>query len=386
MQIVTGFQKRYDWGSHHAIQEFLAEGDQSVPLAEVWYGAHPAGPSTLPDGTRLGEAIAGSPQEVLGPNHRRRFGDRLPFLMKLLAPGRAVSIQVHPNGVRARQRFRNNGDRAQSASTFVDPYHKPEMVLAIGEFDGLVGLRPLQEARELLARLDEPLLASAEVALRNTDPDAGLRAAFASLARVNAHDVETIAGRMAGRVAEHEAFDTFRQLIAQYPGDAGALVSLLLTRVHLRDGEAVFVDSGVPHAYLSGLAVEIMASSDNVFRAGLTSKAVDVPEVLANLITHPAEILRGRGTSVIFAPKVEEFQLMSHLGGVSFSESRGPQLVLALSAGVSIGTAKQTITLLKGQCALMTNADGPFTVRGDRAVIASTGVERNNNDPGGQNG
>lgn len=384
MQTVTGFQKRYDWGSHHAIQEFLAEGDQSGPLAEVWYGAHPAGASELPDGTRLDEAIARSPEDILGSNHRRRFGDRLPFLMKLLAPGRAVSIQVHPNGLRARKSFREDGDRASSASTFVDPYHKPEMVLAIGEFDGLVGLRPLQEARDLLARLDEPLLASAEVALRNTDSDVGIRAAFASLAQMKPHEVETIAGRMAGRAAEHEAFETLRQLVAQYPGDAGAVVSLLLRRVHLRDGEAVFVDSGVPHAYLSGLAVEIMASSDNVFRAGLTSKAVDVPEVLANLITHPAERFGGKGMSVAFAPAVEEFQLVSHRGGVTLNESRGPQLVLALSAGVSIGTSKQTITLLRGQCALVTAADGPFTVRGDRAAIASTGAEHSTSDPGGQ--
>jgi mannose-6-phosphate isomerase len=381
MQIVSGFQKRYDWGSHHAIQDFVAEADQSGPLAEVWFGAHPAGPSELRDGTRLDEAIADRPQEILGSNHRRRFGDRLPFLMKLLAPGRAVSIQVHPSGARAWKCFGENGDRVPSP--FVDPYHKPEMVVAIGEFDGLVGLRPQQEAREVLARLDEPLLASAEVALRNNDSEVGVRAAFALLARANPHDVEAIAGRAGGRAAEHEAFETLRQLAAQYPGDAGALVSLLLTRVHLRDGEAVFVESGVPHAYLSGLAVEIMASSDNVFRAGLTSKVVDVPEVLENLITHPAERFSGEGKSVVFAPEVEEFQFVLHGGGVTLNESRGPQMVLALSAGVSIETSNRTITLARGQCVLVAAADGPFTVHGDRAAIASTGVLRTTSDAAG---
>jgi mannose-6-phosphate isomerase len=272
--------KQYPWGSRTAIaalQRRPVPSDQ--PEAELWMGAHPAGPSVLADPAGpvpLTEAIARDAEATLGRSIVDTYGARLPYLMKLLAAARPLSLQTHPEAEVARAGYAAEADRPldDPERNYRDPYHKPELLVAIEPFEALCGFRAPGPSADLLASLGVPELAPVVDALGSGSP-AGLRRAVELLMTWppdrRADLVATVAEAgpgLAGRLA------------SLYPGDVGVVVALLLNHVRLRPGEAVFMRPGTPHAYLSGFGVEVMAASDNVLRGGLTDKHVDVPELL----------------------------------------------------------------------------------------------------------
>ncbi|MFS0853961.1 mannose-6-phosphate isomerase, class I [Microbacterium sp. 179-I 3D4 NHS] len=368
MRRLDGHVKNYDWGSPTAIPQFAGWAADGVPVAEVWFGAHPSGPSLLDGGGTLAGLLAAEP-DLLGPAVRERFGE-LPFLLKLLAPGRAVSLQVHPHIDRAREQF----SAPDAASTFVDANHKPEMILAVSPFDGLVGLRPFDEALRVLRSVGHPSLdRAADEAERGGD----LRRALRELAAASEEQVRASLEMLRDRGAEHPAFATAIQLAEQHPNDAGALVSLLLERVSLRPGDAVFVDSGVPHAYISGLAVEIMANSDNVFRLGLTSKTVDVEESLRNLITEPARIIRAApaSTTQTLETDAAEFRLTVHRGhGLRVrSNEPGPRIVLGAGGFVALrrGEEDRRLVLSAGEAVFLGHGEHAELLVDGQAVVGA---------------
>ncbi|MGP6170126.1 mannose-6-phosphate isomerase, class I [Microbacterium sp. A204] len=368
-------QKDYAWGSRHAIQEVTGFGVVGEPLAEIWYGAHPSGPSRLEDGRTLDELIRADGAVVLGGDIAGRFDGTLPFLVKLLAPCQAVSVQVHPNADRAREGYAAQLADPASEKKFVDAHHKPEQIFALTTFEGLVGLRPIDEAADALALIDHPLTRAARADLGSGD-DIGVRRALTRLASASPEDVDELVAL--ARKHPHEAdgspITTVLELAQQYPGDAGVAVSMMLCRVRLNPGESVMVDSGVPHAYMSGLALEVMANSDNVFRLGLTVKKVDVGESVANVLTTPAKVQRPHGSDPsAHADAPAEFALTIHdlAAGRHVISGSGPRVVVSLSDDCTISDESRRITLPRGAAAFLPHGSTATAIApaGQLAVI-----------------
>lgn len=378
MFVLTPAHQAYAWGSTEAIQQFAGYGASGEPLAEIWFGAHPAGRATLPDGRALADYIAEDPARVLGEQVAADFDGQLPFLVKLLAPGQAVSLQVHPSAARAAEAFAAEAKTHPAEPKFVDANHKPEMIFALTDFEGLVGLRPADEAAAVLTALRTHLAQTALQALEARDDDA-LREAVRILTGASADDVtqavEAAKSLADGGDTAADAAATLLELEGQYPGDAGALVSLMLRRVRLAAGESVMVHSGVPHAYMSGLALEVMANSDNVFRLGLTQKRVDVDESIFNLITQPAVIQRPHDSAASI--DVREFRIDVH-DGAALPErvpAGGPKIVIAVDGGGEVSLESETLQLGQGQAAFVRDGQAPeLRGTGTIAVVSVPGT------------
>lgn len=415
MFTLTNVTRDYPWGSATAIAELLGTEPSGGPEAELWMGAHPDSPSVAatPDGpVPLDQLIAEHPLAALGADVHAAFGAKLPFLAKLLAANQALSLQVHPTLERARERF-----AAEEAAgvphdaahrSYKDPNHKPEMILALTPFQALCGFRPCAEAASLFravaaaitamgAQVPE-LLSQVEMTLNSRMIAPTLvRRAFEALVNGGAETrtlVELaaealaasfgrdLAGRdLAGGVLNLAAdglpdnaeasLRTVVELARQYPGDAGVLVSLLLNRVSLMPGEAIYLPAGNIHAYLSGLGLEVMASSDNVLRGGLTGKHVDVPELLATVDFNPGAVpvVPTRTTDLgqhLWEPPFSEFVLQR----VEISAGsdpvpllqNGPLLVLALSGSVLLDSPRSDMVLSRGGSVFVPAVENPVMV------------------------
>jgi mannose-6-phosphate isomerase len=320
----------YAWGSRTVIAGLLGRPTPSPhPEAEMWLGAHPGNPSHLvaADGTRtsLLDAVRANPDALLGPDRAVKWSGSLPFLLKVLAADEPLSLQAHPSAAQAAEGFARETAAGLPVEAptrnYRDPSHKPELICALTEFHALVGFRPIPETIALLRALDVPELAP-HLALLAAQPDAdGLRALFTTWITlpqsVLDRAVPALQGacvRLAQAGGEFAAeARTALELSERYPGDAGVLAALLLNLVVLAPGEALYLPAGNLHAYLSGAGIELMANSDNVLRGGLTSKHVDVPELLRVLDFTPGQppVLRGTAADgwVRYDTDAAEFRL-----------------------------------------------------------------------------
>ncbi|WP_327674707.1 mannose-6-phosphate isomerase, class I [Kitasatospora sp. NBC_00458] len=285
----------YAWGSTTAIPALTGTPPTGAPQAELWMGAHPSAPSLLDTGRGprpLDRLIADAPAELLGPDTVRRFGPRLPFLFKVLAADRALSLQVHPTRAQAEAGWDAEESRGVPADApervFKDRDHKPELICALGDFEALCGFRPAGATAALFDRLAVPPLAPWAAALRDRPAAEVLPALLRHVladARPGPADLAAVTAALHRTAAEGgpfaEACAGYARAAGDYPGDPGLIAALLLNHVRLRAGEALALDAGVPHAYLRGVGVELMANSDNVLRCGLTAKHIDVDGLLA---------------------------------------------------------------------------------------------------------
>ncbi|GBQ03583.1 mannose-6-phosphate isomerase, class I [Streptomyces spongiicola] len=284
MDRLSNTVRPYAWGSTTLIPELLGVAPTGEPQAEMWMGAHPGAPSGTGRGS-LSDIIDTDPARELGRPALEAFGPRLPFLLKLLAAGAPLSLQVHPDRSQAQAGF-----AAEEAAgipldaphrNYRDDNHKPELVCALTPFDGLCGFRPPVETADFIAALDVDSLKPYVDLLHAHPEEAALREV---LTAVLSADPEKTAHTVAEAAAAAERlggpYAPFAAIAHHFPGDPGVIAAMLLNHVRLQPGEALFLGAGVPHAYLGGLAVEIMANSDNVLRCGLTPKHVDVPELL----------------------------------------------------------------------------------------------------------
>lgn len=417
----------YDWGSTSAIQDLLGVEPDGRPAAELWMGAHPLAPSrVVPDGagrpdeasrpavaaasasgTTLADLVRADPVRVLGQRVLDQYGPRLPYLLKVLAAERALSLQVHPRPHLARAGFnRENREgvaRDSPLRSFHDDQHKPEMVVAVSRFEGLSGFRRPARILELLDGLDGDLVARMRAVLLARPTEAGVREAFtlalharsepdvAADIALTVASVRARAGAPTGsgavatpgapRRTSRRADTTVLALAEQHPGDPGAVVSLMLNRVTLAPGESMFVPSGHVHAYLSGCAVEVMASSDNVLRAGLTSKLVDVDALLECATCTPGPAARPRlvddGSGLVtYRPPVAEFALRAGpvTGAVPLPDA-GPRVVLCLDGVVTLaeglGAGAVETRLARGESVFVPHATGSVVVRGDGRVVVA---------------
>ncbi|MDT0382353.1 mannose-6-phosphate isomerase, class I [Streptomyces sp. DSM 42041] len=350
----------YAWGSPTALPELLGEHPTGAPQAELWMGAHPGAPSLVDRGSGpvpLSEVIAADPDGELGAAAVAAFGPRLPFLLKLLAAAQPLSLQVHPDPAQAVAGFADEEARGVPRDAphrnYKDDQHKPELLAALTPFEGLCGFRPAAEAARLLASLDVDGLKPYADILRARPEEAALREVLTAVLSADRDEIAdtvrraaTAASRLAGEPGPHaDDYAAYAGIARHHPGDPGLLAAMLLHFVRLRPGEALYLDAGVPHAYLSGLGVEIMASSDNVLRCGLTSKHVDVPELLRVVrfeATGPGVLVPepdADGAEVYRTP-VGEFRLSRHVlaaGGAPRSlDAPTAQIVLCTDGEVTL--------------------------------------------------
>ncbi|MFF5483740.1 mannose-6-phosphate isomerase, class I, partial [Streptomyces sp. NPDC012935] len=274
----------YAWGSTTALPALLGVEPTGEPQAEMWMGAHPGAPSRTARGT-LVEVIEADPERELGAATVAKFGPRLPFLLKLLAAGAPLSLQVHPDLAQAKQGYEDEERRGIPVDAghrnYKDANHKPELICALTEFDGLCGFRDPLRAAALLDALGVDSLKPYVDLLHARPEEAALREVLTAILTADrdamAHTVAEAAAACDRLGGEHAPY---AGIAHHYPGDPGVIAAMLLNHVRLQPGEALFLGAGIPHAYLNGLGVEIMANSDNVLRCGLTPKHVDVPELL----------------------------------------------------------------------------------------------------------
>jgi len=381
------------WGSTTAIPDLLGLVPDGQPVAEAWFGAHPSAPAFAHvDGTevRLDDVIAADPGETLGADVASRSENRLPYLLKIIAAASPISLQVHPSIQRARIGFEIEDAAGTPIDarerSYRDRNHKPELVYALTRFDAMVGFRAPRRAAELLVGLETPLAAELRARLVADPAQSGVRAAFEWLVspgtRPGIDEVRAFADACAKRLVDGSPSPrtdrTVIRLAAAYPGDAGAVTSVLLNPVTLRPGEAVFVPAGTVHAYLQGVGVEIMANSDNVLRAGLTQKHIDLPELLVNLdavAAPPIRIAPERvftSTEIYYAP-VDDFELsVTRLTdeGVARIPGRGPRVLLCLEGEVEVHTERNgTLSLRRGQAAFAPAGEGAVTAWGDGVLV-----------------
>ncbi|KUJ66676.1 mannose-6-phosphate isomerase [Streptomyces albus subsp. albus] len=323
----------YAWGSTTAIPELLGVRPTGEPQAELWMGAHPGAPSHLDRGAgpvALSEVIAADPEGELGPEAVRAFGPRLPFLFKVLAAGSPLSLQVHPDRAQAEAGFADEEARGVPLDAphrnYKDANHKPELICALTPFEGMCGFRDPVETAELLDVLGvDSLKPYVDLAHAHPESDALrelLTAVLTADPEAMAETVEQI-GHAAERVAAQpgpwaDACAAYASLARHFPGDPGVIAAMLLNHVRLQPGEALYLGAGVPHAYLGGLGVEIMANSDNVLRCGLTPKHVDVPELLrvVRFEGGAPNVLRPEADpdgEELYATPIDEFRISRHV-------------------------------------------------------------------------
>ncbi|GHC91112.1 mannose-6-phosphate isomerase, class I [Nocardiopsis terrae] len=390
MHRLTNQVRPYAWGARTAIPRLLGTEPDGTPQAELWLGAHHGAPSTVhcDGGPRpLPGLIAEDPRRVLGPGTAERFGARLPYLLKYLAAEAPLSLQVHPDAARARSGYEAE-ERAgipvdAPHRNYRDPHHKPELLLALEPFEALCGFRePAATVADLIG-LDNELANLLRQDLSAADTHGALRAALTRLLTLPAADHGRLIGdfvrEWSGRGRRGAHAEIVVDLADRYPGDPGAVAALLLNRVTLWPGQALFLPAGNLHAYLQGTAVEVMASSDNVLRAGLTAKHVDAPELLDvvdfSVLPIPYAqpgFLDGRRE---FRPSAPEFALheigpgriAAHLPG------DGPTVVLALHGNVDlVAEVGEGVTLRRGESVFVQADSGPIKVEGRGHVVAAT--------------
>jgi mannose-6-phosphate isomerase len=295
--------REYAWGSRSAIQDLLdlPEDARSRPMAELWMGAHPTAPSRVWDGhtwVRLDRAIEQDAEGLLGRETAETFDRVLPFLFKVLAAEQPLSIQIHPGAESAKAGFQRENREGvpldDPRRTYKDPFHKPELLCALDRFCVLQGFRPVEETLRMLVRVAGSSLFKEIQELKEQPNAEGLRRLFSTLMGLDPQRREVVTGEAVRCAIQHagedEVFSWMARLGETYPGDIGILSPVLMNLVTLSPGEAIYVGAGEVHAYLQGVALEIMANSDNVIRGGLTPKHVNQAELLRNVRFQPGPV------------------------------------------------------------------------------------------------
>jgi mannose-6-phosphate isomerase len=390
--------KPYAWGSRRALAELRGETSaSSTPEAELWMGAHPLAPSRLLDsGQALDAAIAAAPAALLGSSVAAAYADKLPFLLKILAADTPLSLQAHPSLAQASAGFA--ADEAAkipldaSTRNYKDANHKPELLCALSEFWALCGFRQVEQTLLLFDELGVEQLASYREALAQATDREGIARVFAQLMQApRAEQAELAAATSAACRARASSSTHFgpelgwgARIGALYPGDVGVVSALMLNLLKLEPGEAIYLPAGNLHAYLGGTGVEIMASSDNVLRGGLTPKHVDVPELLRVLDFSPLSVTPLRpepsGLEHVYDTPAREFRLSYfELGGQSLEVTvSGPEIWLVTAGTIELSARDGSVLELSPTRSVFASADtGRLGLRGSgrifRAKVAQPG-------------
>lgn len=370
---VKGKVQHYSWGGFDYIPQMLGVSNTVLqPYAEYWLGAHPNHPSIVVSGNgehTLYDLINQHKEALLGPATRNKFGS-LPFLLKVLDVRQMLSIQVHPDKASAKVGYQKENEAGIALTAYnrnyKDENHKPELMVALSDFWLLHGFKPEEQLNSMLASVPELAF------LLPVFEQGGYEELYRVVMSMEQAKVNEVIRPVAERVMplyerneltrDAEDFWAARAIQTFCKGDhydRGIFSIYLFNLVHLKRGEGIYQPEGIPHAYLEGQNVEIMANSDNVLRAGLTDKYIDVPELLKYVrfeATHPDVIKPSPEGEVWFAPPVEEFvltQYQSAGGEEKTFATTGPEIILVTEGTIVVSSNGEQLTLNKGEAAFV---------------------------------
>ena len=376
MYIISGALKNYEWGTPDGLRPWT---DGPAPLAELWFGVHPSGPSpVIPFTDASGVSDSLFLDEVLTRND-------VPILVKLLSAAKPLSVQVHPSAEFAHRGFHQINHEADSATLpFADEYEKTELLYALTEFEAFSGWRDFAQVRAIFASLSaltnveffpaEATHAEAFAHLvhhASTIADlASVIAAIPAALDANSLDANSLdaysldaysldAYSLDAYSLDAYSLDAYSTVIREYPFDPGCLLTLFLAVVHLEPGESIFVPAGVPHSYIRGTGLEVMTSSDNVLRLGLTPKPVFADLALEALS---------------FTPPVSQapFTVLTTQDS-SVASSGHYRLVLALEGTTTVVLSTSPSIIQPGQAAVITagEPDAHIVTNGTAAIVVA---------------
>ncbi|MCG9596798.1 mannose-6-phosphate isomerase, class I [Vibrio sp. Isolate25] len=376
--------QNYPWGSHDSINTLfgIANPDHQ-PQAEIWMGAHPNGCSKIQvdnETVLLSDYIEQNPDQTIGAETNQRFGE-LPFLFKVLAAAQALSIQVHPSKTQAEEGFAREDkagiNRGASNRNYKDPNHKPELVYALTPYMAMNGFRDFNDIIALFDALNAQVLQSDIDAFRSDLSPQGLQKFFKAILELDGEKKSKALDALLSW-AENSKDPLATLVLAlnkQYPNDVGLLAPLMLNVLELQPGEAMFLDAGTPHAYIKGTGLEIMANSDNVLRAGLTPKYMDVEELVNSckfealdnnkILTQPIT----DGCELSFPVPVDDFKfsVLQQPENHTLVLSRA-EIIFAIDNDVTLQAGDNTLVLSKGQSAFVPLSTLTITVSSQGAV------------------
>ncbi|OWO80607.1 mannose-6-phosphate isomerase [Photorhabdus luminescens] len=374
--------QHYSWGSKTALTDIYGvENPDNLPMAELWMGAHPKSSSLVanPETGKpiaLNELIASDPEKYLGKKVSDRF-HRLPFLFKVLCAAQPLSIQVHPDKKSAEEGFAKeniSGIPLDSPErNYKDDNHKPELVYALTPFRAMNGFRPLNEIAQLLA-----FVTAAHPKIPffiQTPNEQSLACLFSQLLNMSGKQKQLALGVLKSALNSRfgEPWDSIKKMTEFYPDDNGLFIPLLLNVIELEPGQAMFLCARTPHAYLEGVALEVMANSDNVLRAGLTNKYMDIPELMANLdfVSKPTNTLftlpEQEKTAKNFPIPVDDFAFSIY----SLSEqpimldNNSASIVFCVEGQTVIQSGEHQLRIFPGESVFISAAKKAVIIHGD---------------------
>lgn len=380
MQKLINSVQNYAWGSKTALTELYGIANpQQQPQAELWMGAHPKSSSRITtangETVSLRDVIENNKTALLGEAVANRFGE-LPFLFKVLCAAQPLSIQVHPNKRNSEIGFAKENaagipmDAAER--NYKDPNHKPELVFALTPF---LAMNAFREFSDIVSLLQPIAGAHSAIAHFLQAPNAErLSQLFASLLNMQGEEKSRALAvlKAALNSQQGEPWQTIRVISEYYPDDSGLFSPLLLNVVKLNPGEAMFLFAETPHAYLQGVALEVMANSDNVLRAGLTPKYIDIPELVANVKFEPkpaSELLTApvkSGAELDFPIPVDDFAFSLH--GLALQETSIGQhsaaILFCVEGEAVLRKDEQRLVLKPGESAFIGADESPVNASG----------------------
>lgn len=374
---ITNQALDYAWGSRTLIADYFGTAATGRPMAEIWFGTHAGSPAVAADDSSI---------KLLD----LRQGKQLSFLMKILAAETPLSIQAHPNLAQAAEGFaRENAAGipvAASNRNYKDALHKPEMVVALTDFVALSGFKSESAIDSILETVGE-FAATDELHERASAWRAelkanGIKGVFKKIIHART-EFGDYTHQLAGLANGDGRFELAAKLHELYPGDPGVLLALFLNQIYLSPGEGIFLPAGNIHAYLSGLGVEIMASSDNVLRGGLTPKHIDIDELERVAIFESAEVAKIQPKEILtglylYPADVDDFLLYrAELSGdvvLADLELPADSIVLCTAGEVAISNSiEQREVLRRSEAAYLAADAKKFSLAGSGTVFIAVG-------------
>lgn len=363
--------QNYAWGSTSSIHDLFGfENESQQPQAEVWMGTHPKGCSIVTldqHSLLLSELINSNKPAFLSTATANEFGD-LPFLFKILAADKALSIQVHPNKTQAEKGFNKEEQAGISLNAehrnYKDANHKPELVYALTEYQAMNGFRHYTEIVSAFQQLNIPELIELVEGLSQSMNPTGLEQFFSGLLTMSEQRKNNAIDQLlcyAKLNADRSIFQLINQLSEQYPNDIGLFSPLILNVITLEPGEAMYLSANTPHAYIKGTGLEIMANSDNVLRAGLTPKHIDVDELVTCTVFSPTPFsdlklsAQKHGDCDYYDIPVNDFNFsIIHSPNQIEINTTAAEIVMAIESDLTLTSQSgETLRLAKGQSAFI---------------------------------
>ncbi|QBY43384.1 mannose-6-phosphate isomerase [Arsenophonus nasoniae] len=373
--------QHYDWGSKDALTKlYHIKNPQHLPMAELWMGAHPKASSIVEDINNqqkisLDKLITTDPTYYLGEKIAQKF-HQLPFLFKVLCAAQPLSIQVHPDKIAAEAGFRRENAAGIALDSpnrnYKDDNHKPELIYALTPFKALNSFRPLKEIANLLIPI---AVASPIIQLfLKTPSETQLAQLFSHLLSLTISEKQPLLTALKSVVQQKqgEPWHTIKKILTLHPDDNGLFAPLLLNIIELQPGEAMFLYARTPHAYIEGVGLEVMANSDNVLRAGLTNKHIDIAELLANIdfIAKPCNTLllqpNIHNNECCYPIPVDDFAFSLYLidNQLTTIENSSATILFCVEGKISITSEKQTTEILAGESIFISASERQIMLNG----------------------